>query len=690
MKKILIYIFIFFSIVPHAIAQDQKEWKQLFGQWNIKGSQITPVTEKSVSEKKWAITLDAQNRDSIWESLSCDFRLSDNTSKHVFGLLLNVRSKADYQILQISGSANNTIVKVLHWQYGKFNQWKAYKIKDPLVQGQLYNIAVVKAPLVDKEDWRPWKIVFINKTTNKLLLRKGIDNVQPAISKGITGLYTETPNVVFDNFSMLPERSTESAWDLRLAPLFRDGMVLQRNTNVKIWGKSKPEKKIYIEIAGKKYSTISDKEGNWNVVVNPLKAQTGLLLKVVSENKTLRIHDVAVGEVWLASGQSNMVMRARQSDVATVAKQLHDDDIRFFIQPHWPSSHRVFNSGGNWIKADTMTAPGFSAVALSFAIELRRKLNVPIGIITSDWGGSIVENWLPFNELQTNPVTIPIRNKVLRYQKMLEKDGQVKVKFPETWYVPGQRHTPGYLFNGMISPHIPFSLKGVIWYQGESNAYNSKQYKALFPMMISSWRAQWQMPTLPFLYVQLPGYDGKEAGNEIKDAWPTLREAQLLTLNKLDHTGMVVTLDLGERNQIHPFRKREVGIRLSKLAFHDVYGFSNIEAHSPLYKNVVFNKDHAIVYFSNTGDGLKILKGDKLNCFYIAGEDHHFVPAKAVISHDKKSVKVYAKSIKKPVSVRYGWENYPDKANLGNSAGLPASPFRTDSWPLGMEENKTE
>ena len=336
--------------------------------------------------------------------------------------------------------------------------------------------------------------------------------------------YQNTKNVVFTDFKLNEPNAFREGKELELAPLFSDRMVLQRESKIKFWGKAHASEKIRLKIADQTYSTHSDKDGNWDLYIPSLKAQIGLTIEVFSENDTLVINDVAVGEVWIASGQSNMQMRAWQTDVSS--NMPIDDEIRFFIQPHWPSPEENFNSGGNWFKADSTSAPGFSAVAIRFAKELKEKLNVPIGIISSNWGGTACESWFPSSELATNPVTAPILEQVKQYQITLEKGEEVKASYPSSWNVPGQRHTPGYLYNGMIAPHISYTTKGVIWYQGASNAANAERYKELLPMLIRSWRKKAKKDDLHFFYVQLSSYGGKLSDADIKDARPYIREVQ--------------------------------------------------------------------------------------------------------------------------------------------------------------------
>ncbi|MCK5822046.1 MAG: hypothetical protein KAH17_09165, partial [Bacteroidales bacterium] len=383
----------------------------------------------------------------------------------------------------------------------------------------------------------------------------------------------------------------------------------------------------------------------------------------------------------MASGQSNMAMMVWQSDMASVAEQnLPDEDLRIFLQPQWPSSEPVFDSGGKWENSQTGNVSEWSALAYSFAKDLREELNVPVGIIGSYWGGTSAESWLPREDLAADPITKTILDEYNSAQQSLESALPIIGVHP--FNVPDQSHAPGYLYNGMIHPHIQSAIKGVIWYQGESNTLRAEQYETLFPMLIRSWRDVWDLPEMSFFFVQLAGYDGQQSGNEIESAWPHIREGQRLTLNKLDNTGMAVALDLGDPTNIHPFRKRELGERLVRLALHDVYGYENVVRCGPLYESVFFDRNRATISFTETDLGLEIRNGGELQGFMIAGSDKQFLPASAAINTEGKSIRVWSDKINSPVAVRYAWANNPIEANLMNNADLPASPFRTDDWPL--------
>jgi len=504
LKCILLFSFILF-IIPALATENLKNWQQLSGHWDFNEEWITPSKENNGIITRWAIARVDLNEESRWEEISSDFQIGNTMKDPQFGLLLNVKSKDNYQLLRICNSTTNPVIQMLRWQYGHYRMWQEIKLPGSLSSGTTYRISVCRAPMVDTEDWRQWKILLSDKTTKQILLKQGIENEQPTFGMGNVGLYAETTGIRFGNFTVESKKHLTSSGTLRLAPLFNDGMVLQQQAKIKIWGKANPEEKIQIELAGRIYHTASAKSGDWKISIPPLKAQVGLVLKVIAGKDSVIIQDIAVGEVWMASGQSNMEMRVWQSDVAALAKEVSkDEDLRFFLQPQWPSPHSCFDGGGEWMKADSVSVKGWSAVALSFALELRKKLHVPVGIISSNWGGTAVESWIPRSRLAKDSITSPILKRMNQYQIALEKSDPIENRFPWCWDLPGQRHTPGDLFNGMIAPHIHFAIKGVIWYQGESNSYRARQYEHLFPMLISSWRELWQNPKMGFYFVHSP------------------------------------------------------------------------------------------------------------------------------------------------------------------------------------------
>ncbi|MCF3111312.1 sialate O-acetylesterase [Niabella sp. CC-SYL272] len=658
----------------------QTEWKQLSGAWNISGSQVNPVAGK---DGVFTLLHTGSAKEMAWESLSVDFRFEDRSVKGALGIMLNIEAPDDYQLLRIAPDTTRCVLQLLHRKYGYFRMWQEAVLHEKLTKDQVYSVSIVKAPAVDLEDWRPWKIIIREKKTGKILLKQGVSNDMPAFGVGQVGLYAATPAIVFSNFQFVLQNPEQKGRGLVVPSLFSDGMVLQHSRVNLVWGKAASQSEVELHIAGKRLKTRSDKEGKWEIRIPALPVTDSLDMEIRSKKDRIRIRNIAVGEVWMASGQSNMEMRTWQSDVSkTITAENKDVKLRVFKQPQWPSGDPVFSSGGEWIPADSASVMGWSAVVSSFGINLRKTLRVPVGIICAYWGGTAVESWFPRETLAKDPVTAPILKRYNASLLRLEKGLPVETRFPWSWDVAGQSHTPGNLYNGMIAPLVPYSIKGVLWYQGESNTQKARQYEHLFPMLIDTWRKKWNNPALYFFYVQLAGYDGKQSGSEIESAWPQLRDIQRRVLDKKKHTGMAVAFHLGDSLDIHPYRKNEIGLRLANLALHDAYGFTKIVSRGPLPEQALFKNGSAAIRFRETAAGLTTGDGKPLTGFAIAGEDQVFYPAVAIISGDGKMVTVSSDKVPDPVAVRYGWVNYSSDANLVNSAGLPASPFRTDNWKL--------
>lgn len=617
-----------------------------------------------------------------WICMNVDFKACRDTD---LDILLNVKDQNDCMVLRIHYS-DRPVLQLLRYQYGDYRMWQELKPTDSWKVGEWYQLSIQKAPWIDLEDWRPWKIVVTAEETGKVLLRQGIENEMPAFGMGKVGVRINE-NMKIRKFQCFPVRRLGKKQNLRLAPLFCNGMVLQQNKKVPVWGKTYPLECVSVVFRDVKYDTRADGDGNWRVVMNASPVMEHQVLEVVSAGEQVIVRDVGIGEVWLASGQSNMEMRTWQSDVAPIARlNTPDEQLRFFVQPQWPSEQKTFDSGGEWVKADSIHAMGVSAVAYSFAQKLRSELKIPVGIICSYWGGTAIESWIPMGKLLTDSLTKPIWDRYQQYKVALEQHQLVEVPYPYCWDISGQRHSPGYLFNGMIAPLAPYAIKGILWYQGESNSERARQYEVLFPMLLDSWRERWK-EELPFYYVQLAGYDGKQSGSDIDQAWPHLRDAQRLLLTRRRQVGMATAIDLGHSTEIHPVTKTEIGHRLSRLALHDLYQFDGIVRCGPLYDTVTFKQGKAYVYFQEVGNGLRSKSGDALCGFMVASHDRIFYPAQAVISKNDDCVILHSEKVAVPVAIRYAWENNPVHSNLVNSAGLPAASFRTDSWELPTDIN---
>ncbi len=484
--------------------------------------------------------------------------------------------------------------------------------------------------------------------------------------------------------------------ELRLHNLFTDHMVLQQHATVPIWGWGDDGDKVTVEFAGKK-DTVTVKNGKWMAKLKNLKPGPAGVLKVTAthdgKNTLIQREDVVVGEVWIASGQSNMEWGMRSSfnstnDIANSANA----NIRLFTVPKLKLNAPTNNVNGKWVECGPESVPGFSAVAYYFARDLQKALGVPVGVIHTSWGGSPAEVWIREDLMAANA----------EYKKdILDKYAADNAKLPAqiaNWEkqrdaakAEGKPFTarkpspwqPAELYNGMIANIVPYAVQGAIWYQGESNAGRAWQYRRLFADMIRNWRADWGYD-FTFLEVQLAPFDKskKRPVAEItatpgESDWAELREAQLLATKNLKKVGMAVITDVGDKDDIHPTKKQPVGARLALEARRIAYR-EKIVANGPAYDGVKFKDGQAILSFKNVGGGLEA-RGGELTGFAIAGADKKFVWATAKIEGDK--VVVSSPSVVKPAAVRYGWSDFP-VVNLWNKNGLPATPFRTDDWDM--------
>jgi sialate O-acetylesterase len=438
--------------------------------------------------------------------------------------------------------------------------------------------------------------------------------------------------------------------DVKPNALFSDGAVLQRGQAVPVWGTADDGEKVTVEFGKQKISTTAQ-GGKWRVDLKPLEAGGPFTMKI-SGNNTLEIKDLLVGEVWVCSGQSNMEWRLNQIDPKKeVQAQANFPKVRMFTVKRATAVEPLTEHEGAWKVSTPENVGAFSAVGYYFALDLHEKLGVPIGMVSSSWGGTPAQAWTSLEGFEGHE----------ELQGYANSATSLKAKPPEKGPGPNQSTS---LYNGMIAPIVPYAMKGVIWYQGESNAGQAKQYQTLFPALIADWRNKWKQGTFPFIYVQIAPFKGQP---------PEIREAQLLTLSKCEKTAMAVTTDVGDANNIHPIQKQPVGHRLALAARAMVYG-DKIEYSGPLYDSMKVNGDAIELSFKHVGGGLVSKDGD-LKGFTIAGEDGAFVPATAMIKGDK--IVLSAEGVNTPKAARYGWVNVPD-VNLFNKEGLPASPFRTD------------
>lgn len=487
--------------------------------------------------------------------------------------------------------------------------------------------------------------------------------------------------------------------DVTLASLFQDHAVLQRDQPVPMWGTAGAGEKVTVEFRGQSTAATAGADGRWRVVLQPMPASAEPAVIVVRGRNTLTVTDVLTGDVWLASGQSNMEWRVDQAkDAAVEIAAARHPLIRQFDVANVVATSPQENMAGSWVVCSPDTAGKFSAVAYYFARDFQQAAGVPVGIINSSWGGTPVEAWMSAESLAVDS----FRPALARWQQTIAEYPQRKTLFDDALVAwtqadkaaaasgkpaqaafrranpkpraprgPGHHWTPAGLYNGMIAPLVPYALAGAIWYQAESNADYPEDYAGLFTTMITQWRTAWGRE-LPFYFVQIANFNGT-AADRSPGQWAWLREAQSRAL-VLPRTGMAVIIDIGTPDNIHPKNKQEVGRRLALLARHDLLG-ENIGHAGPTAVSAVREGITMRVRFSHA-DGLKI-EPDGTGCFMVAGADRSFFPAQAVVDGD--GVVVWAAGIPAPVAVRYAWSNAPE-ACLKNGAGLPASPFRTDDW----------
>ncbi len=459
-------------------------------------------------------------------------------------------------------------------------------------------------------------------------------------------------------------------------------MVIQRDLPVHLWGWANAGESVSATFRGETKSTTANERGQWSIYLAPGAAGGPFDLKIQAAN-ALSLVDILVGDVWFASGQSNMEFEMRKAaTAATDLPKSANPRIRLLtvrkVYTEYPWTD-VDNSG--WQASSPDSAKEFSAVAWYYAREIEEREHIPIGVIDSTWGGTVAEAWTSLTALGSDPGLMPVfaaRGRMIAresdallddqvHTRMVEKaraEGKPDPPFP--WHPSLNMWAPAQLFNGMVAPFTPFPIRGVLWYQGESNSVVARTpatYQRLFRTLIEDWRNQWQIGDFPFLFVQLANFKSTPA-----EDWPTIREAQRKAL-ELRNTAMTVTIDIGNPNDVHPTDKLTVGHRMALTARALAYGES-IEYSGPLFRQVTPEGNQLRVWFDHSA-GLSV-QGGSLTAFEVAGEDGAFSPAEARI--EAGTVVLTSPSVAMPVAARYGWANSP-VCHLVNSAGLPASPF---------------
>jgi len=542
---------------------------------------------------------------------------------------------------------------------------------------------------------------------------------------------------------------------VKLPAIFGDNMVLQRGIAVPVYGWADAGELVIVDFMGKTYKATTGTDGKWSMKLGSYKAGGPYQMRVRGNNTEITYSNILIGDVWLASGQSNMEfgIQTEQHGADAIARAT-DNQIHFFYvpmnlsltpqydivkqSPDWPNGKWLVCSPQ--VLADTRFAwHGFSAVGLYFAEQLRKSEKVPMGMIGSYCGGTPVQGWISEEGLKQEPAftryadtrqrladnfdeaskTYPHRQELYRdsLKTWTAEVGDAFNQAIKQWEMDaaaakannqpapvrpkplrpapvqpvdplGGYQSPTLCYNGVIAPLVGYGMKGVIWYQGESNGDrmdDAVEYKDLFPRMIQDWRAKWGLGDFAFLFMQLPNFRGA-AVTPSQDAWPWVREGQAKTLS-LPNTGMATITDVGEPLDVHPTNKLVPGNRLALVAQNKVYGHRVVSS-GPVYKSMKVEGNKIVISFDETHKGLTAasLVGDdvvnsdslELKGFGIAGNDHKFYWAKAILKGN--SVIVWADEVPNPAAVRYDWADNPP-GNLYNKNGLPARPFRTDNWP---------
>lgn len=485
---------------------------------------------------------------------------------------------------------------------------------------------------------------------------------------------------------------------VKLPALVADNMVLQQNAKVNLWGWAAPSEKISIHLGWNNLPAeiIADANGNWKTAVTTPSGSEKAYDITINASNTIVLKNVLIGEVWLCSGQSNMFFPVGREDKTwkTGVKNYDEEvknasfpNIRLFTVAVNASQTPLEDVTGSWKVCTPESIQNFSAVAYFFGRDLYQKLNVPIGLISTSWGGTKAEAWTAQSVLEQDVAFLPILQEDAKNEKLYQEK-------LETYYLnltneriaaaanaekeqlkkpkKEANKTSYVLYNAMLHPLVNYIIKGAIWYQGESNSGKAYLYRSLFPAMVKSWREEWKQGDFPFYYVQITPHKGQT---------PEIREAQLMSLKTIPNSGMAVTTDVGDANNIHPIDKQTVGYRLALIARAKTYGENKLVYSGPIFKEMKIKKQKAQLFFDYAESGLK-KNGESLKEFEIAGEDQVFYPADAKI--EGKTVVVSSSKVKNPVAVRFAWKAIPEP-NLFNNENLPASPFRTDDW-----ESKTE
>ncbi len=442
-----------------------------------------------------------------------------------------------------------------------------------------------------------------------------------------------------------------------LPSIISDGMVLQQDSDVRLWGKSDSKDTVYISPSwtGIVYKTIPDAYGYWNVSVRTNKADFNpYSIEFSQKTHSVSIKDVLFGEVWVCSGQSNMQMKMKGyygtpiSGGREAIADCRNYNVHVFEVPRVASAELEFDCSGEWRTSTPSSIAETSATAYFFGRQLYKTLGVPVGLVIAPWGGASIVAFMSDKSLS------------LYSQFKLPKKGDKNLG----------NMTPSALYNGMINPILGYTMKGCIWYQGETNRKEPELYRKLFKSMLADWREKWNIGNFPFIYAQIAPFNYNDGNSAY------IREAQLMCQKENSNAYMVSLLDVGEENNIHPSEKETVGLRMAFSALDKVYDFEGIYSDEPIYKSHKVEGNKIVIYFENASNGLSSY-GKTVKSFVIAGEDRVFYPANACIVHNR--IEIFSDKVSHPIAVRYAFTDYAEGC-LYNVEGCCASSFRTDDW----------
>lgn len=456
-------------------------------------------------------------------------------------------------------------------------------------------------------------------------------------------------------FTLFCMTTAELQAETKLPSIIGSNMVLQRDQAVPIWGWDDPGTKVTVKFAGQTISSTANDEGRWHIRLKPLKAAESLEMTIQGTSQ-VKLSNVAVGEVWLCSGQSNMEWTVSNSNNPKEEIAAADfPGIRHIKIPHTPkATPQTDVPSSGWQPTSPQTVGSFTAVGYFFGRKLHQELGVPIGLIGSNWGGTRIEPWTPPVGFKKVPDLNWFSDRLDEFPQK-KADGNIN------------HQSPTALYNGMIAPLVPYGIRGAIWYQGESNRGEGMLYYEKMKGLIYGWRELWDNPEMPFYFVQLAPY--RYRGSET--ALPEIQVAQTAAL-QIPNTGMAVTVDIGNVDDIHPRNKQDVGKRLALWALAKDYGQNDLVYSGPIYKSMKVDGNNIVLHFDHVGDGLTSRDGKPLTHFEIAGEDGTYVSASAKIVGE--TVVVNSDEVKQPKSVRFAWHQLAEP-NLSNNNGLPAGPF---------------